>query len=614
MFLGLEAGATRSVALLADAAGRCVQRIEAKTPANLRLLSDAQLLALLQNFARQLPRPVAVGIGMAGALDEADRQRIRTAAARVWPEVPCWAGHDLATALAAAGGPSDAGKTARVIVISGTGASCYGRRANGGEVLTGGWGHLVGDRGSGYDMARRALESVFRTLDETGQWPALGRRFLRALRLDSPGELIAWAGGADKSALAALAVEIFSAAAKHDPIAREILAESAGLIARNAVACARRLVPPGRPVEFVLTGSVLQKQPGFARRVARRLKSSWPGASVKMLAREGAWGAVRLAQQQQDRPPFRPVTPSRPAGVSGLIPRARGLSPTEQRHPLSQHLDKMSVSAAIRLMLGEDATIPAALRREEKKISEAVRLIVRCFRRGGRLFYVGAGTSGRLGALDAYECPPTFSVSPEMTQAIVAGGDQAMSGAQEDAEDDVAAGAQALHRRGVSRKDLVVGLAASGRTPFVWGALHAARQRGATTILVCFNPNLVFPRGTRPALVIAPKIGPEILTGSTRLKAGTATKLVLNIFTTLSMVQLGKVVQNLMVDVQPTNEKLRDRAVRIVQQLTGAARVRAENALEQNGWVVKQALAVLKQSPPAPQPSPKSRVRPTIQK
>lgn len=613
MFLGIEAGATRSVAILADAAGRSVQRIEAKTSANLRLLSDAQLLALLQNFARQMPGPLSVGIGMAGALDEADRNRIRTAAARVWPEIPCWAGHDLETALAAAGGPSDSENVTRVIVISGTGASCYGRRARGGAVLTGGWGHLVGDRGSGYDIALRALQSVFRTLDETGQWPPLGRCFLRALRLGSPGELIAWAGTAEKPALAALAVGIFSAAQQRDPIARKILHESAGLIACNAIACARRLVRHPAPVEFVLTGSVLLKQPAFVRQVSRRLKSGWPGARVKLLAREGAWGAVRLAQQQQGRPPFQPARQLRPAGASELIPRARGLSPTEQRHPLSQHLDKMPVPAAIRLMLAEDATIPAALRREEKKISRAVQLIVRGFRRGGRLFYVGAGTSGRLGALDAYECPPTFSVSPEMTQAIVAGGDQAMSGAQEDAEDDLAGGAVALRSRGVSRKDVVVGIAASGRTPFVWGALQAARQRGATTFLVSFNPNLIFPRGTRPKLVIAPMIGPEILTGSTRLKAGTATKLLLNMFTTLSMVQLGKVVENLMVDVQPTNEKLRARAVRIVQQLTGRERDRAENALEQNGWVVKNALAVLRQIP-APKSSPKSRVRSTNQK
>jgi N-acetylmuramic acid 6-phosphate etherase len=201
-----------------------------------------------------------------------------------------------------------------------------------------------------------------------------------------------------------------------------------------------------------------------------------------------------------------------------------------------------------------------------------------------------------LGALDAYECPPTFSVSPEMTQAIVAGGDQALHGAQEDAEDDFTGGAEALRRRGVTRKDVVMGIAASGRTPFVWGALSAARALGATTILVCFNPNLIFKPGARPTLVIAPRLGPEVLTGSTRLKAGTATKLLLNIFTTLSMVQLGKVIENLMVDVHPTNAKLRDRAIRIVQALTGADYAVAEDALQRTDWSIKKALPRLKGS------------------
>jgi len=607
LFLGIEAGATKSVAILADATGTCLQRLEGTDPANLRLLSEPKLLGLLQHIAGRMPAPTALGIGMAGALDEADRGRIRAAAARIWPEVPCWAGNDLETALAAASDKTSAANSVRVIVISGTGASCYGQTANSAKVLTGGWGHLLGDRGSGYDIALRSMRAVFRTLDLTGKWPALGQRFLRALQLEEPAELIAWAGSADKAAIAALTVELFAAAAARDKIARKIRAESAELIAGNAIACARRLVRKASGVEFVLTGSVLQKQPAFARQVGRHLKADWPGAEVKLLAREGAWGAVCLAQQQHGKPP-RPSAKAAPALTVGqpsllapaaddLIPRSRGLPPTEQRHPLSRKLDRMSVAAAIRLMLAEDATIPAALLREHRKICQAVQLIVRAYQGGGRLFYVGAGTSGRLGALDAYECPPTFSVPPEMTQAIVAGGEQAMHGAQEDAEDDLAGGARALLGRGVSNNDVVVGIAASGRTPYVWGALHAARDLGATTILVCFNPNLVFKRGYRPTLVIAPAIGPEVLTGSTRLKAGTATKLLLNIFTTLAMVQLGKVVENLMVDVHPTNAKLRDRAIRIVQDLTGVARETAAEALEHHAWSIQQALPSLKKQP-----------------
>jgi N-acetylmuramic acid 6-phosphate etherase len=604
LFLGIEAGATRSVAILADATGTCLQRLEGTDPANLRLLGDAELLGWLQRIAGRMPTPAALGIGMAGALDEADRSRIHAAAARIWPGIPCWAGNDLETAYAAVGDKTNAANRVRVIVISGTGASCYGQTAKGAKVLTGGWGHLLGDGGSGYDIALRSMRAVFRTLDLTGKWPPLGRRFMHTLQLESPADMIAWAGGADKATIAALTVELFAAAADRDKIACGILAESAELIAGNAIACARRLLQNASGVEFVLTGSILQKQLAFAREVGRHLKADWPGAEVKVLAREGAWGAVCLAQKKHGKPP-RPAANAAPVLTVGqpalgtpaaddLIPQSRGLSPTEQRNPLSRKLDRMSIAAAIRLMLAEDATIPAALLREQRKICQAVQLIVRAYQGGGRLIYVGAGTSGRLGALDAYECPPTFSVPPEMTQAIVAGGDQAMHGAQEDAEDDLDGGARALRDRGVSNKDVVIGIAASGRTPFVWGALHAARDLGATTILVCFNPGLVFDRGNRPDLVIAPAIGPEVLTGSTRLKAGTATKLLLNIFTTLAMVQLGKVVENLMVDVHPTNAKLRDRAIRIVQDLTGVARETAAEALEHHGWSIQQALPVLK--------------------
>ena len=604
-YLGIDAGATKCVAIVADSAGHCLQRIEGTDPANLRLLSEAQLHGLLQTVAAQVPRPTALGIGMAGALNEADRARIRAAAARIWPDVPCWAGHDLETALAAADDPAATPRRVRVVVISGTGASCCGQHPDGSEVLTGGWGHLLGDRGSGYDIAMRGMQAVFRALDLTGKLAPLGRRLLRTQELDSPAELVAWVGSAGKPAIAALTVEMFAAAAARDPLARQVLSEAAGHIAANAIACARRLARKGNAVEFVLSGSVLQKQPGFARTVARHLKADWPGARVQLLAREGAWGAVALARHQPVIPP-RSVSQAA-AGLpdradphsatevaAAWIPRSHGLSPTEQRNPLSRKLDQMSLAAAIRLMLGEDATLPAALLREQRKIARAVQFIVLALRGGGRLIYVGAGTSGRLAALDAYECPPTFSVPPEMVQAVVAGGEQAMHGAREDAEDDFDGGALALRQRGVSSKDVVVGIAASGRTPFVWGALHAARDIGATTILVCFNPNLVFARGHQPTLVIAPAIGPEILTGSTRLKAGTATKLLLNMFTTLAMVQLGKVVENLMIDVFPSNAKLRERAIRIVRELTGATDAAAAAALQRHDWSIQQALPSLK--------------------
>jgi N-acetylmuramic acid 6-phosphate etherase len=298
----------------------------------------------------------------------------------------------------------------------------------------------------------------------------------------------------------------------------------------------------------------------------------------------------------------RPLTPGGGEGVekesslSLFVQSGAGQksSPTEQRNPRSLNLDKLPVAQAVELMLSEDAKIPAAVRAETKKIERAVKWIAQAFQHGGRLIYVGAGTSGRLGVLDASECPPTFRTPPELVQGIIAGGQSALWKSVEGAEDDAGAGARAIEFRKVTRRDVVVGISASGGAPFVWGALGEAKARGAKTILLAFNPYLTIPPQGRPSLVITPNPGPEILTGSTRLKAGTATKLILNMFTTLAMVRTGKVISNLMVDLNPSNTKLRDRAVRIVRELRGVDYATAETALKHSNWVVKQACARLK--------------------
>jgi N-acetylmuramic acid 6-phosphate etherase len=591
-FLGIEGGGTRTVALLADATGRLVKRVEAG-PANLRLLTDTRLRRHFLSLAKYFPRPTALGIGLAGMRTEADRKRILAAAAKVWPRVPCTATNDLETALAAAGGQT----LPRVLVLSGTGSCCYGKTPAGKTAKVGGWGHLLGDGGSGYDIALSALRAVIAQGDLDGEQPELGRRFLRTLQLNEPAAFITWAQTADKAAIAALAREVFAAAEERDAIARDILAAAAESLAAAAIACARQLANPRSRVEFILAGSILLKQPGFAKAVATRIKKAFPQASVLPLARESAWGAVELVvqsleskvqgQESKDQRPKAKVE-GRGSRVEG--PQASPLSPTELRNPRSMHLDKLPTAKAIRLMLSEDAKIPAAILAEQKHIARVIDLIVAAFRRGGKLFYAGAGTSGRLGILDASECPPTFRTPPGLVQGIIAGGQPAIWSAVEGAEDDAAAGERAMEYRGVGRRDVVVGIAASGRTPFVWGALGEAKRRGAKTVLLCFNPAVAITRAERPDVVIAPDTGPEILTGSTRLKAGTATKLVLNLFTTLAMVRLGKVAGNLMVDLNPSNTKLRARAVRIVRELTGAGEAAARAALEQSGWVVKAAL------------------------
>ena len=617
LFLGIEGGGTRTVALLADAAGHLLKRAESG-PANVRLLTDAQLLRHFREIAKSFPRPAAVGIGLAGARDEKDRERIRRAAAIAWPRVPCHATNDLETALAAgsslfkrqnpkprrtghgaARASDETSSGAQVLVLSGTGSCCYGRAAGGRTAKMGGWGHMLGDKASGYEIGLRALKAAVFYFDRDGTWSRLGQQLLRTLQLNEPEDLIRWAQSAGKTEIAALTMEVFAAAARGDRIARDILEGASASLANDAVSCATKLLGKTHaPVRFVLAGSVLLKQPRFSQKIAREIKTRWPGASVTPLKRESAWGAVALAQTLVQGPKSKVQSQAITPSLSEPTPpaAAQPLSPTERRNPRSMHLDRMSTRAAIDLMLSEEARVPRALLAERAKLERVVNAVACAFKCGGRLFYLGAGTSGRLGILDASECPPTFRTPPEWVQGIIAGGQAAIWRAVEGAEDDTAAGGQAVRFRGVGRKDVVVGIAASGRTPFVWGALMEARRRGAFTVLLCFNPDLKVPRAQRPSLVIAPRIGPEVLTGSTRLKAGTATKLALNLFTTLAMVRLGKVSGNLMVDLNASNVKLRDRAVRIVRELTGAADDIVRSALERSGWVVKAALRRLRRT------------------
>jgi len=607
LFLGIECGGTRtSVVITAHEPTFLWQG--AFGPANLRLLSDAQLVRHFRAIGEALPNPSVIAIGMAGARTEADRKRIRAAAARIWPDVPCYATNDLETALMAA---TEAGVRrqgpvpgARVLVLSGTGSCCFGRTADGRTAKVGGWGHILGDKSSGFEIGLRTLKAVVYYFDRDGVWSKLGQRLLRKLQLNEPDELIGWVQRAGKDDVAALTVEVFNAWAERDRIASDILEGAAHGLAGDAVSCASRLVKPGTPVQFVFAGGVLFKQPRFAEKVAALLRKSWPASIVAPLKQESVWGAVELAKQHFRDSGSAPRVHRKPAAIeAGVVEtielpslESLKLSPTEQRNPRSENLDRLSIAEAIVLMLGEDERIPPAILAERKRIEQAIKLIVRAFRHSGRLLYVGAGTSGRLGVLDASECPPTFRASPQQVQGIIAGGHRALWEAVEGAEDDPTAGARAIQFRGVSRKDVVVGIAASGRTPFVWGALWEARRLGAKTVLLCFNPRLDIPRRNRPDVVIAPDLGPEILTGSTRLKSGTATKLILNMFTTLAMVQTGKVIGNLMVDLNPSNVKLRDRAMRIVRELTGADETTAKHALEGSRWVVKEALLRLKRT------------------
>ncbi len=268
----------------------------------------------------------------------------------------------------------------------------------------------------------------------------------------------------------------------------------------------------------------------------------------------------------------------------------KGLPTTEKRNPRSANIDTLSTLGIVDLINAEDQTVPQAVASQREKIAAAIDLIVARFRAGGRLFYVGAGTSGRLGVLDASECPPTFGVPPTLVQGIIAGGRRALVRSIEGTEDYADDGARAIDKKRVGSQDVVVGLAACGMTPFVRGALQRARQIGAATVCVTCAPEAV--KSLTADIIINPVVGPEVITGSTRMKAGTATKLVLNTLTTATMVKLGKVHGNLMVDLRAVNNKLRDRSVRIVMELTRLSRTRAKTLLQRAQGKVKPAIVM----------------------
>lgn len=263
---------------------------------------------------------------------------------------------------------------------------------------------------------------------------------------------------------------------------------------------------------------------------------------------------------------------------------------TEQRNPATEAIDEVDTLGLVGLINREDAGIAAAVEKVLPEVARAVDLVARALGSGGRLFYLGAGTSGRLGILDASECPPTFSVGPDLVQGLIAGGERAVFRAVEGAEDDRDGAPPELQARQVTAADVVMGIAASGVTPWVLGGLEYARGLGCPTIFFTCSPTAAAEAGAD--VVIVPEVGPEVLTGSTRMKAGTATKMVLNTITTGAMVRLGKTYGNLMVDLQPTNAKLRDRSVRILSALGHLSRDEATQRLDEAGGNLKLGLVM----------------------
>jgi N-acetylmuramic acid 6-phosphate etherase len=591
--LGIEGGGTKTAWVLVEAvtssgdAGIEFRIIDQGKlpPSNLRLTTPERLREIFAGLPKEVDR---AGAFLAGCGTEEDRRSLALIGRDIWPNAKIVTGSDRDSSLAAALENGDG-----IVVSAGSGSSVTGRRGDRIE-RAGGWGHILGDTGGGYFLSIEALRLILREYDLHRGEMEFTAKILHALSLNNLDELVRWAQTADKMEIAMLAPVIFEAAAGGDARVNEIVEEGARVLCAytEAVASRLHLLAP----KVALMGGLFHRDSIYTHAFRRRLKKNLPDARVTIAERPPELGAVWLAAEICDPVAFQPKL-----SENEIEHLAAAL--TEQRNPRSENLEKMSLPELVELFVEEEKFVEDALRGATANLVRAIEIVTDSLRNGGRLFYVGAGSSGRIGVLDASEIPPTFGASPGLVQGIIAGGTTALYRSVEGAEDEESAGRLALRDRGTKTGDVVIGITANGRTPFVLGALAYAKSLGVKTILLTCNPAVtavvdrVGPQPPTAAtvadLVIALAVGPEVLTGSTRLKAGTATKVALNIVSTGAMVALGKVRGNLMIDLHTTSAKLRDRAVRVVADLAQCDYDSARQQLEAADWNLRAVVEKL---------------------
>jgi N-acetylmuramic acid 6-phosphate etherase len=553
-------------------------------PSNFRLTTRERLRTILAELPKQIDR---AGVFLAGCGTDEDRRLLKQICLEIWPGARILTGSDRDSGLAAALDHADG-----IVVNAGSGSSVTGRRGDRIEPA-GGWGHILGDAGGGYFLSIQALRLILREHDlNRGEMP-FTTKILRALSLNNLDELVRWVQTADKMEIATLVPVVFEAATEADTRMMEIIEEGARVLCDYTEALASRLHMLAPKV--VLIGGLFERDSLYTHAFRRRLKKNLPDARVAVAERAPELGAAWLAAEVNDHVSFWPKHSQQEVDQLAL-------ALTEQRNPRSENLEKLSPREFVDLFVEEEKFVQDALRNSAAALARGIEIVTESLRSGGRMLYVGAGSSGRIGVLDASEIPPTFGAPPDLVQGVIAGGNAALHRSVEGAEDEGSAGALAMDERCVNDRDVVIGITASGRTPFVLGALGRAKLLGAKTILLTCNPGC----SQRPVagssegpqdrgysefdLVIALAVGPELLAGSTRLKAGTATKVALNIISTGAMVSLGKVRGNLMIDLHTTSAKLRDRAVRVVADLTQSDYDSARNLLEANDWNLRGVL------------------------
>src|SRR6184192_4189170 len=517
--LGVEGGGTKTAWMLAETvagvnAPSCEFRVidhGKLPPSNFRLTTSDRLRTILAELPKQIDR---AGVFLAGCGTEEDRSSLKQICLEVWPNAKIVTGSDRDSGLAASLDHGDG-----IVVNAGSGSSVTGRRGDRIE-RAGGWGHILGDAGGGYFLAIQALRLVLREHDLHHSEMQFTAKILHALSLNNFDELVRWVQTADKMEIAMLAPVVFEAATGGDPRMMEIIEEGARVLCEytEAVASRLHLLAP----KVALIGGLFHRDSIYTHTYRRRLKKNLPDARVTIADRAPELGAAWLATEAGDHAAFHP----RPS-QNEIESLAAAL--TEQRNPRSRNLEKMSAQQLVEVFVEEEKFVQEALRAAVGELARAIEIVAESLRNGGRLFYIGAGSSGRIGVLDASEIPPTFGAPPDLVQGVIAGGVTALHRSAEGAEDDESAGALAIRERGIKNSDVIIGITASGRTPFVLGALERAKQVGARTMLLTCNPAVPgvadagAPGSSIPAttahvdLVITLAVGPEILTGSTRL-------------------------------------------------------------------------------------------------
>src|SRR5216110_1675464 len=480
--LGVEGGGTKTAWVLVERTGaggadpgsqlRILDQGRLP-PSNVRLQTPDRLKAIFRELPREIDR---AGVFLAGCGTAEDRQSLSRLCAEIWPNARIVTGSDRESGLAAALEQSDG-----IVVSAGSGSSVTGRRGDRIE-RAGGWGHILGDTGRGYSLVIHALRLILREYDLHREEMQFAAKILHALSLNNFDELVRWAQTADEMEIAMLAPVVFESAASGDARVMEIIESGAQVLSEytEAVAARLHLLAP----KVMLLGGLFHRDSIYTHAFRRRLKKNLPDARVATVERPPELGAAWLAAEMSDHVTFKAKLPENE--IDNL---AAAL--TEQRNPRSENLEKMNPRALVELFVEEEKFVQDALRGAIVDLARAIGIVTESLRNGGRLFYIGAGSSGRIGVLDASEIPPTFGASPDRVQGIIAGGMTALYRSVEGAEDEESAGALALDERGIKNSDVVLGITASGRTPFVLGALVRAKSLGAKTILLTCNPAVV---------------------------------------------------------------------------------------------------------------------------